>query len=524
MTFRAEPRRGAHPRGPDHLPRPPRRRRARCRGGSSSRRWSSSSSSGAEELRGRARRRAAPGDVTDPAARPARPREPSSRRGRAGRPRRPAAPGARPRAGHRGLPRRAARRVRRRPARRRIVRVPAASRPRRPDDAASTNLDVVGRRLLPPTRLLRSAAHDRRPVPAPRGASLGAAWRADRGGAAGAVYHTAGGGPLPIASRPADRRDPPRPRAVGAAGGLPAHRRRALRAAAARPAAARRGRGHRRDRCRRATRPAACSTSAGTGSGSSRCAAPRRMPVGPERRSTRRSRETRRLARAPRPGRALSRLPGPLRRPPGPRHPPARARRLAAAGRPADLPAEVAVAAARSCSLGASPDDRAALARVAARQGVGERLAYAPALPDDRLAALVRGARAAILPVLSEAAGLAAIEALACGTPSSRPRSARCRRSSGRPASSSSRATRNGWRPRCSASGPTPVHGRIAAAAMARARAPTDVGRRRRRDAARLRGGRAPPPDAGSCRPASRRQRRWSALLAGRGGSGPCRP
>ena len=33
-----------------------------------------------------------------------------------------------------------------------------------------------------------------------RGASLGAAWRAERGGAAGAVYHAAGAGPLPIAS------------------------------------------------------------------------------------------------------------------------------------------------------------------------------------------------------------------------------------------------------------------------------------------------------------------------------------
>ena len=33
-----------------------------------------------------------------------------------------------------------------------------------------------------------------------RGAAVGAAWRADRGGAAGAVYHAVGGGPLPIAS------------------------------------------------------------------------------------------------------------------------------------------------------------------------------------------------------------------------------------------------------------------------------------------------------------------------------------
>ena len=49
--------------------------------------------------------------------------------------------------------------------------------------------------------------------------------------------------------------------------------------------------------------------------------------------------------------------------------------------------------------VGASPDDRAALARAAAREGVGDALAYAPHLPDVRLAALVRGARAAVLPV-----------------------------------------------------------------------------------------------------------------------------
>ena len=48
---------------------------------------------------------------------------------------------------------------------------------------------------------------------------------------------------------------------------------------------------------------------------------------------------------------------------------------------------------------------------------MGDTLAYAPRLPDARLAALVRGARAAILPVLSEAAGFAAIDALAAGTP-----------------------------------------------------------------------------------------------------------
>ena len=61
------------------------------------------------------------------------------------------------------------------------------------------HLEVVGRRLLPPTRLLRSGRHDRRSVPAARRVDR-AAWRADRGGAAGAVYHAVGGGPLPIPS------------------------------------------------------------------------------------------------------------------------------------------------------------------------------------------------------------------------------------------------------------------------------------------------------------------------------------
>ena len=45
-------------------------------------------------------------------------------------------------------------------------------------------LEVVGRRLLPPTRLLRQAALTVDPFVL-RGASVGAAWRAERGGAAG---------------------------------------------------------------------------------------------------------------------------------------------------------------------------------------------------------------------------------------------------------------------------------------------------------------------------------------------------
>jgi glycosyltransferase involved in cell wall biosynthesis len=89
---------------------------------------------------------------------------------------------------------------------------------------------------------------------------------------------------------------------------------------------------------------------------------------------------------------------------------------MAAAGRPAVLPADVPWPP-RVLLVGAPPDDRAALARAAAREGVGDTLAYAPALDAARLATLVAGARAALLPVVSEAAGLPVIEAVAAGTP-----------------------------------------------------------------------------------------------------------
>ena len=54
------------------------------------------------------------------------------------------------------------------------------------------NLEVIGRRFLPPTHLLRSGALTVDPFVL-SGASVGAAWRADVGGAAGAVYHAVGG-------------------------------------------------------------------------------------------------------------------------------------------------------------------------------------------------------------------------------------------------------------------------------------------------------------------------------------------
>ena len=53
--------------------------------------------------------------------------------------------------------------------------------------------------MLPPTRLLRSGALTVDPFLL-RGASVGAAWRAERQGAAGAVYHAVAGAP-PLFSR-----------------------------------------------------------------------------------------------------------------------------------------------------------------------------------------------------------------------------------------------------------------------------------------------------------------------------------
>ena len=66
-----------------------------------------------------------------------------------------------------------------------------------PTDAFE-HLDVVGRRQLPPTRFLRAGAMTLDPILL-RASSVGAAWHAEEGGAAGAVYHAAGAGPLPIA-------------------------------------------------------------------------------------------------------------------------------------------------------------------------------------------------------------------------------------------------------------------------------------------------------------------------------------
>jgi len=90
--------------------------------------------------------------------------------------------------------------------------------------------------------------------------------------------------------------------------------------------------------------------------------------------------------------------------------------RLAAAGRPPRL-AKAVPWPPRILLVDTTPDDRAAVAQAASVSGVGELLHYAPALPVDKLAGLVAGARAAVHPVVSEAAALPVLDALAAGTP-----------------------------------------------------------------------------------------------------------
>ena len=287
-------------------------------------------------------------------------------------------------------------------------------------------LDVVGRRLLPPTRLLRSGALTVDPFLL-SGASLGAAWRADRSGAAGAVYHAAGGS-IPLAT------------------GLPLVVTLLDLAPWELPGAYQRGRAARfGQRLRGRLLRDAAAVIVGT------------QATG---RATRRLLRVRRdrihvIPLAPRPAFHLADWTAPVARPavaaarsgtsgaPDPRGerdrlglPPRYVDLLRAATTPARTSARCSGRSGscptpagppgsprtsrgrRGCSSPAPrPDDRAALARAAAREEVGEALVYAPRLDDERLAALVRGARAALLPVLSDSAGLPAIEAIACGVP-----------------------------------------------------------------------------------------------------------
>ncbi len=89
---------------------------------------------------------------------------------------------------------------------------------------------------------------------------------------------------------------------------------------------------------------------------------------------------------------------------------------LGRAGRPEGL-AATAPWPPRVLVLDATPDDRAALARIASRHGAGDHLVYAPMLPVDAAAAVVAASRGVVLPMVSDASGLAALDALAAGVP-----------------------------------------------------------------------------------------------------------
>ena len=274
------------------------------------------------------------------------------------------------------------------------------------------HLDVIGRRLLPPIRLLRSGALTIDPFLL-RGASLGAAWRADASGAAGAVYHTAGGG-LPIASR--------LPTVATLLDLAPWELPRSFQ----RTAAARFG-----QRLRARLLRDAAAVLVGTDAvarSSRRLLHVRRdrihvVPLAPQRayaagpralaaRATHARAITDRLGLGERyviyPGRFDVRqdagtLLGALAS-------------LARAGRPDDLP-EDAPWPPRLLVLDATPDDRAALARVAARHEAGDHLVYAPSLAVDDVAAVVAGSRAVVLPMIADSTGLAALDAIAAGVP-----------------------------------------------------------------------------------------------------------
>jgi glycosyltransferase involved in cell wall biosynthesis len=274
-----------------------------------------------------------------------------------------------------------------------------------------TSLSVIGRRLLPPTRLLRSGALTVDPFLL-RGASLGAAWRADRGGAAGAVYHAAGGGlpiasGLPVIATLLDLAPWAAPESYQR--GTAARFGQRLRAQLLREAAAvivgseevalaaRKLLHIKRDRLRvvpLAARPAflAADAAAAEGGGAAVDTLDRVGP-GPylvygARHDARHDLVTLTAA--------LARL---------------------AATRPPKALADDAAWPPRIVITEASPEDRADIARVAARHGVGDAFSYVPSVPPDELAAIVRGARAALVPMRSDATGFAALDALAVGVP-----------------------------------------------------------------------------------------------------------
>ena len=353
------------------------------------------------------------------------------------------------------------------------------------------NLEVVGRRLLPPTRLLRSGALTVDPILL-RGASLGAGWRAERDGAAGTVYHAAAGA-LPIASgipivaavldlapwampeayqRGVAARFGQRIRArllkdaaavlvPGRATAIEARRLLHVKQARLRvvPLAA-------RDAFREAVSSAGVQEAVRLGLGP-------RYAVYAGRYDARQDLPTLLDALA-----ILSREAAPAGLP------------TTRGGRGIDA---APAWPPRICLVGATPDDRAALSRAASRAGVADAMAYAPLLPPDRLAALVAGARFLVQPVRlgdERARGPRGARGRgACRGERGR-RPARGRRGGGDPRRARRRRPPRDRAP-CGLVGRRPPRTARRGGCRA-ARQRPDVGGRRARDAGRV-GGRRPP-------------------------------
>jgi D-inositol-3-phosphate glycosyltransferase len=79
-----------------------------------------------------------------------------------------------------------------------------------------------------------------------------------------------------------------------------------------------------------------------------------------------------------------------------------------------DLDVELLVVGGTSGNGGAEP---ARLARLAAANGVADRVRFLAPQPHDRLATIYRAADLVLMPSWSESFGLVALEAQACGTP-----------------------------------------------------------------------------------------------------------
>jgi glycosyltransferase involved in cell wall biosynthesis len=277
-----------------------------------------------------------------------------------------------------------------------------------------TRLDVVGRRMLPPTRLLRSGALTVDPFLL-RGASLGAAWRADRRGAAGAVYHAVAGAPpllsrIPIVVTLLDLAPWELPetfqRSPGARFGQRLRGRLVRQAAAVIVGSEAVGRAARRLLRLRQGRVRVVPLAPHP------AYAARLEPANGEPPSPGDAEERERLGLPDRYLVYFGRFDA--------RHDVATLlaslAELASAARPRGLPARAGWPP-RVLIVGASPADRAALARAAGRAGAGDALVYAPSMAPERLAGLVAGSRAVVMPAITDAAGLPALDAIAAGVP-----------------------------------------------------------------------------------------------------------